>query len=360
MHLTNPLAWFAVMFGTMGCARESVVRVYEGRVREERPIDALAYREHLVAAEHEARGDLDAAAHAYRRALEVDPSNVEAWVSLGAVECRRGRDPSEPFAEAATLNPGYAPLWLERARCSRVHGALDVEAAERAFRLDPDAESNVLELATSLVARGRPEEALRFVRERARGRAPSRGVLELLARAARQAGDVAWAGWASRQLARLGERQAGRDPNDASVEGVPWSGLAGEGDDEVRRWASRRRLSRAEGAALFVILGRPEVALFDLRPVLLLEPGSLEERLVAVLAAELAGSPEPTLLATGITWASLPKGGVGEGALVALLRRHRRVMLDVVLDEGASSGEVLGRLLARCLATSCEPKPFPR
>ncbi|MBM4376284.1 MAG: tetratricopeptide repeat protein [Deltaproteobacteria bacterium] len=365
MRATARLVGLLALMGSAACAQASVVRVYEGRVRDERAIEALAYREHLAAAEREARGELDRAAEAYRRALESDPENVEAWVSLGAVECRLGREPSAPFAEAERIDSGYAPLWLERSKCARQRGAVDANAAERAFRLDPEAETNLLELTECLVARGRAQEALRFVRERASVGPPSRLVLDAVARTARLARDDAWTGWASLRLAKLDERQGPMgaaslpDPPE-----IPWATLANEGDDAIRRWAARRRLSRAEAGALFILLGRPEVALVELRRVLELDPAALEERMVAALAAELSGAPEPALLSGGLAWSSLAKGGVGEGALVALLRRHHGAGLGALVDSSPSSeppfGEGLGRLVARCLATSCEPSTRTR
>lgn len=115
------------------------------------------------------RGDLDAAAEAYREALERDPEFVEAMANLARVEV--GRDDLDEAAE-----------WIDRAEVIRidypgVHAARGllalrlgdaghaVDALEQARALMPNDVEVLVNLGAALLARGFHREAIAVSRE---------------------------------------------------------------------------------------------------------------------------------------------------------------------------------------------------
>ena len=117
------------------------------------------------AVEHESRHDNAAAEAAYRRALELDPAYIDAWLNLGALLCEQGRSAdSVALYDTATARAPDAPLLhfnrgvaLEDGK--RWHEAL--ASYERCLQLDPsaaDAHFNAARLHEQL---GHAKDALR-------------------------------------------------------------------------------------------------------------------------------------------------------------------------------------------------------
>src|SRR5205823_1047934 len=98
-----------------GCDTYRVARLHDGRLREERFVDEVAYASFVHGAELEAAGNRDAALAAYRAVVSEDPEAIEAWTRIAVVTCRGGGSPDEALAHAERLDPDFAPLWRARA-----------------------------------------------------------------------------------------------------------------------------------------------------------------------------------------------------------------------------------------------------
>ncbi|RMF73382.1 MAG: tetratricopeptide repeat protein [Acidobacteria bacterium] len=141
------------------------------------------------------QGHVNSAEAAYRRALELDPSLVEAWVNLGGVLLLKWdfRGAVEAIERALALrddlviahyNRGQAYLYLGDAE--RV-----VESNRRVVELAPDHAAGRYFLAVGLLACGRVEEARRELSQAmALGHRPAPEFLQALERAERQARPV--------------------------------------------------------------------------------------------------------------------------------------------------------------------------
>jgi tetratricopeptide (TPR) repeat protein len=125
------------------------------------PAAAAAFREGAAAQQ---RGDLQSAADAYRRAIEIEPRLAEAHTNLGAVLARLGRyeDAVVSIERALTINP---KLTAARLNLGLVHfraGAL--AAAVIAFEAVHAAEPSLLQarqlLGLVLVELGRDADAI--------------------------------------------------------------------------------------------------------------------------------------------------------------------------------------------------------
>ena len=79
-------------------------------------------------------GDIDAAAHLYRRLLAADPGNVAAWHGLGAARLQGGAygEASDALLRAVRLRPDEAAAWGLLAEALFWLG--DVERAIYAYR----------------------------------------------------------------------------------------------------------------------------------------------------------------------------------------------------------------------------------
>ncbi|MGF7210949.1 putative O-linked N-acetylglucosamine transferase (SPINDLY family) [Skermanella aerolata] len=127
-----------------------------------RPDDPDIVLEYGIACRH--RGRLEEAADAYRRAIDLDPSMVEAWVNLGHV-LMSGRDAAGAagaFAAAASMAPDLAATHASLGMA--LLGAGDPAGAESAFRdsvaRDPASGAALAGLGTALLRQGRLSEAL--------------------------------------------------------------------------------------------------------------------------------------------------------------------------------------------------------
>jgi len=111
----------------------------------------------------------DEAVASFRRALELDPAMLQAYVALGDLHLLRGADAdAEKTALAAIgISPGYAPAYalLGRARLRRGDGAQALTALKSALFLDPSDPSGEarIGLYRTLAGLGRAEEGPAFV-----------------------------------------------------------------------------------------------------------------------------------------------------------------------------------------------------
>jgi tetratricopeptide (TPR) repeat protein len=272
-----------------------VARLYDGRLRNERFVNEVAYALFVRGAELEAAGNREAALAAYREVVAEDPDSVEAWTRIGAVTCRGGASPDEAFAQAEKLDPDYAPLWRARAECAghAPGGKLDLAAAEHAFALDPDSPDTIRTLLRALDVHGLHDRAWALLQELV-VRAPTAEWLWSEV-AAHPKADDAWREHARRRIAELDfARTAGRTPHAADP-----------------HEAAERALAAGKPAEARVAMERRAAA----------DPGDTDARLLATLAADRAGAadgPNPVELPPGAD----PPGDAGRRALAELLARH--------------------------------------
>lgn len=323
-----------------GCAPSTVTRRIEGALVEGRFVHPAAYAAFAVGAAAEARGDDGEAALYFARALESDEDSPELWTRLGAVRCRvRPRDAAsdaatdDAFRRAEALDPSYAPLFLERARCERARGrpAAALAAAERALALDPESLEVATAHADALAAAGRADDArhalaaaaLFFGRESAPPR-PSAGGLAAVD-AALLAGDLA--------AARRRARGLGLDLAEVGARAAAWG-----------------RLPLAREAASALLGADPE------------HGGA---RLVLAVVADLAG--DDALLATS-TSPARPRSASPLARLLYAELLARRVSLDAArafaspLPDVPPADALTLRVRERVrvlLTTTPEPPPTP-
>jgi tetratricopeptide (TPR) repeat protein len=122
---------------------------------------AAAFREGAAAQQ---RGDLESAAEAYRRAIEIEPRFAEAHANLGAVLARLGRYEEAVLSDerALAINPKLTAARLNLGLAHYRAGALG--AAVVAFQAVHDAEPSLLQarqlLGLVLVELGRDADAI--------------------------------------------------------------------------------------------------------------------------------------------------------------------------------------------------------
>lgn len=330
-----------VALALAGCAPSTVTRRIDGVLVEGRFIHPAAYAAFGVAAAAEARGDDAEAALYLARALESDEDSPELWTRLGAVRCRvaprnaaTDAAAEEAFVRAEALDPTYAPLFLERARCEQTHARPQTAlvAAERALALDPENPEVAATHADALAAAGRLEDA----------------------RHARAAADLFF-----------GRRGAPSLPETRDLAAVDAALLAGD-------LASARRLARplgqdlAEVAARAAAWGRLPLARDAAAAIFGADPEHGTARLVLAVVGDL--SADETLLAATTTPARLR----GASPLARLLYAEllaRRVSLDAarafvtplpdVPPSDALTQRVRERVRVLLTTTPTTPEPPP-
>jgi Tfp pilus assembly protein PilF len=112
----------------------------------------------------ESRGDFPGALSQYEKALQTDPRNLAALLSLARIHCRQSN-----FEQAETLyqraikfHPDSAPALNDLGLCYSHDHKPDqaIAVLERAVQLDPKRDLYRNNLAAALVKAGRPAEAL--------------------------------------------------------------------------------------------------------------------------------------------------------------------------------------------------------
>ena len=304
--------------GLVGCAEPTVLRVVDGREVRGRYVSDYAYALYGRAAYEEAtRGDGDEASGgeptalaALEAAASEDTESAHLWTAIGALRCRppeadlEGADAA--FARARGIDPEYAPLFREIARCRisaartrdpalarRLRGEA-LAAAEVAVRLDPDDVAAASVAASLLVGAGRVVEASRLIRALAIRRPGSTEAWLAQVAFARATHDEALLERAARQARELSPRLA------KELEaGIPALGPLAEIDaallrDDLaaaRRCAQRAHLPLAEVAARAAALGRAATARAEAALVLAADPADVTARIALAVAADLAADP---------------------------------------------------------------------
>jgi tetratricopeptide (TPR) repeat protein len=113
------------LVGLTGCQGEQVVRVKDGRAYHERSIAPEAYAAYARARLNEAQGNDAAAMRGYEHVLDLDNRAGQAWIRLGALQCRTNPKAAERAWQQASEIAAESPqLWVERARCALARGEL--------------------------------------------------------------------------------------------------------------------------------------------------------------------------------------------------------------------------------------------
>jgi tetratricopeptide (TPR) repeat protein len=155
-----------------GCARENVVRIFDGREVHGRWVSPEAYAAFTEAALQEARGNRGAAVAAYERAIAEDPENAAAWGRIGALRCTEAPAAADrAFSRAEALDSELEAPWMARAECAleRRDAQGAVSHSLRAAALAPDDDEASLLVATALERSGDALAARRWRRALALG-----------------------------------------------------------------------------------------------------------------------------------------------------------------------------------------------
>jgi len=138
-----------------GCQGEQVVRVKDGRAYHERTIAPEAYAAYVRARLNESRGNSAAAMREYEHVLALDNRAGQAWIRLGALQCRTNPKAAErAWQQASETAAGSPQLWVERARCLLERGELEQaeDFARQALQFGP-AQPEVTLLCAGIASR---------------------------------------------------------------------------------------------------------------------------------------------------------------------------------------------------------------
>lgn len=304
-----------------GCAEHGVVRVIEGNEVTGGFISEAAYAFYARAVHEEAAGgDLSMALAALKAAAEEDPASAEIWTRMGAISCRVHPGDvtagEEALERAEAIDPGYAPLFRERARCSLIaadHAAtpgaarqrLDagLRAAEQAIALDPE-DLPAQSLTAELLARvGRDSEARRLLLAFAIRRPSSLAAVRALSDFGHAHRDEALLRRARRRARELGAeppRGAAALSRLAEID----EALASDDLPAAQRLAHRARLPLSELAVRAAALGRIAAARSQAEILVGADPSDTSARIALAVAADMAGDPAALIAAL----AELPRG----------------------------------------------------
>ena len=268
-----------------------VVRVVDGEATEGPYISDQAYGAYVRGALLEANRDYAQAAAAYRQALNLDPDSPMLWVRLAAVTCQLDQPADAELDMAQQLDPEFAPLWHESARCAIRKGQWTQarSMAEQALRLDPEDEATTLLLASIEDTLERPGQSQRLLLAQVTRLPRSTRTWRALQKHARRAGDRAIEALARDELARL--ESTGR-VEDAVL------GSAGSPPSSLHRELLSANLSRARQAAVLgrlppaavalraLELGLPKMASAQAEYVLGADPSNSDAWIAALVAAD--------------------------------------------------------------------------
>jgi tetratricopeptide (TPR) repeat protein len=292
--------WLACAAFSAACSSvNGTERIINGHAVDGPYIEPEAYAAYTEGAYHEARGEWEAAEHAYRTALDEDPGSPGIWLRLGVLSCRTDLTRALDDFRSADTHGDVAQVSVERARCLRQHGQLDAarQAAGRAVQLDPASGSANL-LMTALLREGsRPELArhwlfgwLLLAPEVAPHRAELMHEVELL-------DDAALRALAHERLARLPHEESSDDANLMTPRGPPSRApeevLAAlrTGDlDAARVRASAVGASFLDLALWAVDNGRPDLAFTQAEIAFEANPHDPNALVLALVAAHLSGN----------------------------------------------------------------------
>jgi predicted O-linked N-acetylglucosamine transferase (SPINDLY family) len=271
------------------------------------------------AAAHANRGELEAAASAWRGALAILPAHAQAWHNLGIVEARRGRidEATRAFDEAARLRPGWAEPCYASGHATLLHGDAHAAAVwfERALAVDPDHLAARVDLAHALIRQRRYSLAVPHLAH-ARSLAPAeeaiwwllRGTLLALGREEEALQDL------------LAFERSGGASGRVKVAALASARRLGDAQYEARALAEALAFPYAPGDAALVSEVLALVQYHDIDPPALLALYDAYDRLAR---GEIAARGEPPLAV-----AAPPDGRTSVGYLSADLRGH--VMGDLL------------------------------
>jgi tetratricopeptide (TPR) repeat protein len=155
---------------------------------------------------HAVRGESDRALAAFEKALAIDPRAVEACVNLADLHRQRGGDPEAEavLRQGIALDPRAAPLHhaLGLALIRQKQTAAGVRELREAAKLAPENAGYAYVYAVALNDTGRPQDALRVLKEALKRHPYDRDVLFALAQYSAAGNREAALGYA-RQLAEL-------------------------------------------------------------------------------------------------------------------------------------------------------------
>ncbi|MBK7583466.1 MAG: tetratricopeptide repeat protein [Myxococcales bacterium] len=284
--------WFCLALlapSVSGCifGEGSVTRVYAGRSVEGPYITPEAYAHYAQGVIEESQGNFAKAQAEYQRVLLDDDSSADVWTRLGAVLCATRQEATSAFAKAEELDPKFAPMWRERARCTLAGGnaAAALAQAERAVALDPDDELASLTVASALAKLGRNDEAQRWVLALSLRGPPSPAVKEALGRSV--APSPAAPSPPPRSDALGAHFSNERRPTLADVDRA----LAERAPARARRLAKLVGLRTSHLALRAAALGVTDVARTEAARVLDADPNDSDALIAALSAASLDGDP---------------------------------------------------------------------
>jgi len=310
--------------GLGGCAEPTVLRVIDGNEVRGRFVSDYAYALYGRGVYQDAKRDempdtgsvprrflYTPGLAALEAAASEDTESAHLWTAIGALRCRLPRTDLEgaekAFARARGIEPEYAPLYREIARCRATAEAETSDpalakarrdealaAVETALRLDPDDVDAASVAASLLVGAGRVGEASRLLRALVIRRPGSIEAWLSLIPFARATHDEALLERASRKARELAPRRA------AELEaGLPALAPLAEVDEALRRddlaaarrHAQRAHLPLAEVAARAAALGHAGSARAEAEVVLAADPADITARIALAVAADLAADP---------------------------------------------------------------------
>jgi tetratricopeptide (TPR) repeat protein len=275
-----------------GCARENVVRIFDGREVGGRWVSPQAYAAFTEAALQEAQGNKSAALAAYAQAIAEDPENATAWGRIGALRCTEAPAAADrAFSRAEALDAELEAPWMARSGCAleRRDARSAVAHALRAAALAPDDDEATLLVATALERSGDASAARRW-----------RRALAL--------------------VSELPEKAYG--PKHAPGADALERAFHGETAD-LERAAIAARIGTAELALRAVQHGRTDLAKRFSSLVLDADPASSDARVAALSSADLENDGESfTRLVREVPRLCTPPSALGAALMEALLARR--------------------------------------